>query len=146
MMPAFDEEAFQQWSKRKLDQAVEELIQYKVFDTPAIQARVVWGITDNVLLAQVQEGGHGRDFRWLITGEDYPTDHVPASVAKQPRLAARHFSLKWQLGAERVQDLPPGARANIDPKFDLKEMSEALSDQAMRLYDLVENDALWPKT
>ena len=40
-MPAFDEEAFQQWSKRKLDQAVEELIQYKVFDTPAIQARVV---------------------------------------------------------------------------------------------------------
>ena len=42
-MPAFDEEAFQQWSKRKLDQAVEELIQYKVFDTPAIQARVVWG-------------------------------------------------------------------------------------------------------
>ncbi|MBT6951735.1 MAG: hypothetical protein HN989_16785, partial [Gammaproteobacteria bacterium] len=65
---------FDQWSKEQLDVAVNELINTNVFEKARIEARVVWGIKDQVILAQVRETSVGQGFRWLITGNSVPTD------------------------------------------------------------------------
>ena len=39
---------------------------------------------------------------------DLPTDCINADICQTPREAARHFALKWQLGAEQLLD--PEAR------------------------------------
>ena len=87
---------FDQWSKEQLDVAVNELINSNVFEKVRIKARVVWGIKDQVILAQVRETSVDLGFRWLIAGNSVPTDHIESSLAELPRDAARHFSLKWQ--------------------------------------------------
>ena len=133
---------FDQWSKEQLDLAVNELINTNVFEKARIEARVVWGIKDQVILAQVRETSVGLGFRWLITGSLVPTDHIESSVAELPRDAARHFSLKWQLGAENVRNLPYDARKAMR-HLDLGEMSKQLIRQAEALHELVSDESLW---
>ena len=133
---------FDQWSKEQLDVAVNELINSNVFEKVRIEARVVWGIKDQVILAQVRETSVDLGFRWLIAGNSVPTDHIESSLAELPRDAARHFSLKWQLGAENVRNLPHDARKAM-LHLDLGEMSKQLIRQAEALQELVSDESLW---
>ncbi len=131
-----------QSSKEQLDAAVNELINSNVFEKARIEARIVWLIKGQVMLAQVREASGSKPFRWLITGSIVPTDHIDSSVAELPRDAARHFCLKWQLGAENVRNLPHEARKAMR-HLDLNEMGLQLIHQAETLHDLVSDDSFW---
>jgi hypothetical protein len=80
----------------------------------------------------IREQDQRKGFDWFISG-DFPTARVSSSVAPTPRDAARHFALKWQLEAKRVEDT-------------LNTESESVTNlvqRAQSLYELVEQDALW---
>ena len=131
-----------QSSKEQLDAAVNELINSNVFEKARIEARIVWLIKGKVMLAQVREASGSKAFRWLITGNIVPTDHIDSSVAELPRDAVRHFCLKWQLGAENVRNLPQKARKSMR-HLDLDDMGQQLINQAETLHDLVSDDSFW---
>ena len=141
-MPGNVQGEIDQWSKEQLDGAVNELIDGNVFEKARIEARIVWGITNQLILAQVREASAAQTFRWLIAGNIVPTDHIESSLAELPRDAARHFCLKWQLGAENVRNLSDDAREAMR-HLDLAEMSAQLIRQAEALHELVADDSLW---
>jgi hypothetical protein len=134
---------FQLWAKPLLDAAVSQLMDSQVLGDSKIEARVVWGITRRVFIAQIREYDKEESFRWLISGSDFPLDEVSGNVAEQPKDAARHFSLKWQLGAEQVLKMDDETRNRLAPGKDTKAMSERLRLQAEMLYELAEDNSIW---
>lgn len=135
-------EAFVAWYKKHLTAAVQEMIDQGVVSAIG-ESRLAWALPHAVLIGQVREVNQKEQFRWVIAGQDVPTDHLDSAAAATPRDAARHFALKWQLGAEQVRNLPERAAARMDAKTDLASKAEKLALQAEALYELVESDDLW---
>ena len=75
---------------------------------------------------------------WVITG-DFPTDAVATTAAKTAREAIKHFSLRWQLKAEQLLQ-GAGAQDADGQKF-----AEVLVRGAENLYQVADNDQLWPE-
>lgn len=73
---------------------------------------------------------------WVISG-DLPNDHIAASAAESVREAIRNFSMKWQLQAQNILD---GARDQSQIDF-----AKLLVSRAEGLYQLFENEDLWPE-
>jgi hypothetical protein len=71
------------------------------------------------------------------------TDHIAGSVAATPRDVARHFSLKWQMDAERLfqiarrKDVPANAGKQIET------YAGRIILCAERLYDLASREDIW---
>ena len=116
----------QRWIRTQLDAAVLQMGADGVFDNTIIEVKPVWSAQKTFLLGKAREQGDMTTFRWFICGE-VPLDSVPANVAATPREAARHFALKWQLEATRVQG----------------QASRTLVRLAEHLYALTDNDPLW---
>ena len=79
---------------------------------------------------------------WVITG-DVPNDHIPGNNAKNARDAIRHFSLRWQLKADRI--LASFEEADPEKIIDdsKKEFAELLVSRANSLYELSEMEEYW---
>jgi len=116
-----------EWAHESFDKAVRELIANELIDVEVFEARPAWTLEDRVVIGQVREVNSTSIFSWVICGE-VPTDHISSDVASSPRDVARHFSLKWQLDAERQAEPAEKAR---------------LTQMAELLYELAENDSLW---
>lgn len=98
-----DKDALQGWVREQLDVAVTELGERGVFDDAMIEVKPAWTMPLRLLLGKAREQSGAIDFRWFICGE-VPLDSVPADAAATPREALRHFALKWQLDAEKLDD------------------------------------------
>ena len=68
---------------------------------------------------------------WLIAGGGGPTDILNSELANQPRDAARHFSLKWQLGAQQLLD------GEVAPPVDMTE--QELREKTVNLIKCAES-------
>jgi hypothetical protein len=79
---------------------------------------------------------------WVITG-DLPNDHLPYEVAGTPRDALRHFSLSWQLKAEKMQQKLEQNDLLMGTPEQHKEMINLLQDRATNLYNLSADDKIW---
>lgn len=75
---------------------------------------------------------------WVISG-DLPTDFVAQGAAKTARDAMKSFSFKWQMDSEKIKTAGEiGA--------DQMEFAKLLQTRAESLYDICEQDDLWPPT
>lgn len=72
---------------------------------------------------------------WVISG-DLPADALPASVAKTARDAIKHFSLSWQLKAEKIM-------SNISSSQVQRDYAALLTKKADMLYTVQENEKWW---
>lgn len=79
---------------------------------------------------------------WVITG-DLPLDHLPLEVADHPRGALRHFSLTWQLKAEKMQAKLDNNELLVGTPEQHKDMINLLQERAVNLYDLFSDDQRW---
>jgi hypothetical protein len=122
-------EALRPWLTKELDTATGVLIERGVFDTDLIEARPAWVLPRQILIGQARPHGREADTVWFISGE-VPFDAVPGSVASVPRDAARHFAMKWQLEAEKLEG---------DAATDLIEIAESL-------YALADDERLWDRS
>lgn len=113
------------WIKKSMGQAVEKLTKKGFVDGVVVEAKPAWVLPMQILIGKIRGQGNRGESYWFICG-DLPTDIIDASVASSPREAARHFSLKWQVDAEREQ----------------KEGDERIH-RAEALYGLVEESRLW---
>ena len=129
------------WNKSQLEKAINELSVMGIFQGARLEGRVSWALKNAVLIGQVRESIDKTSFRWIVAGENVPTDHVDGHSADNPRDALRHFCLKWQLGADQVIQA-----SENDPVSGEKYRAKAsgLQKQAEDLYEIVESDTFWP--
>ncbi|MFD2166807.1 DUF4826 family protein [Thalassotalea euphylliae] len=73
---------------------------------------------------------------WVISG-NIPSDHVNVETAPEAREALRHFSLKWQLQADKL-------RSSNDEMQ--RKLGVSLEDKADALYRLFEDEVIWDGT
>ncbi|PCJ48508.1 MAG: DUF4826 domain-containing protein [Gammaproteobacteria bacterium] len=81
---------------------------------------------------------------WVISG-DLPIDHIPFKIAKAPREALRHFSLGWQLKADRLLASIEEAQPQLNDAGKQTEFADLLISRAEMLAELIQNDEMWHK-
>lgn len=130
------------WAREKLRKAVDETIQRGAFVDKVVEAKPVWVLHEKVAIGQARESSRPNSFVWLICG-DLPTDHIGSEAAATPRDALRHFSLKWQMDADRYKD-PAVRRAHGLPEDkDVTHLTDQLIAKAEELYAIAEEDSHW---
>lgn len=135
-----DSKELDAWIKNNLNDAVQKLIDKGDVDSVVVEAKPAWVLPFQILIGKIRTKGQLNDFQWFICGE-VPTDYIESSVAKIPREAARHFSMKWQLTASKYQ----GKNIKQPPEqIQQEDVVNNLIDQAQALYEVVEHEALWP--
>jgi len=88
------------------------------------------------------ESKPSREKYWVISG-DLPLDHINVKQAKTPRDVVRHFSLNWQLKAERlIQSLVQG-KPQLGDQTKQTDFANMLVRKANMLYELAEKDKIW---
>jgi hypothetical protein len=138
-----DGKALKSWYKGVLDGVVRDMLQAGAVVGTAVEATPVWAVPNEVLIARVWAAGQKSGFIWTIAGERMITDHIAGSVAATPRDVARHFSLKWQMDAERLfqiarrKDVPANAGKQIET------YAGRIILCAERLYDLASREDIW---
>lgn len=136
-------EAFKAWYKAQLDAVVKEMLRIEAVSGAAVEAVPVWAAPNQILIAKVWQAGRKNYFIWTISGESVHTDHIKGSMAGTPRDAARHFSLKWQMDADRLTNLAKKKAPDGKTQAKVEAFANKLIQQAEFLYSLVEQDAGW---
>ncbi len=130
------------WARDKLAEIVTEVTDLGVIDSRLVEARPAWVRADEIVIGQLRDQGSSTEFLWVIGGKT-PTDFLHSDAAATARDAARHFSMKWQLEASRLEDPDERSRLGLDPKVDWDAQARALVAMAESLYAATEEDQLW---
>ena len=130
------------WAREKLEQLVAEVTELGIIDSHLLEARPAWVKADEIVIGQLRDQGSPTEFLWIIGGVT-PTDCLHSSAAPTARDAARHFSMKWQLEASRLEDPDERSRLGLDPQVDWQAQAKALVAKAEALYAATEEDQLW---
>ena len=138
-----DKEAIKSWYKPLLDAVVLEMQARKIVAGTAVEASPVWIFPNQILIAKVWGMGQKNRFIWTISGDAVVTDHIPGSMAATPKDAARHFSLKWQMDADRLIALGHTKRMVDGAQQHMGDYANKLIRNAEALYDLTERDEIW---
>lgn len=138
-----DKEALKSWYKPLLDAVVLEMQARKVLSGTAVEASPVWMVPHKILIAKIWGLGQKNRFVWAISGEAVITDHIPGKMAATPKDAARHFSLKWQMDADRLIALGKTKGPVADSQQHMGSYVNKLIQDAEALYDLTERDEIW---
>ena len=137
------QEELKVWIKTQLDVAVQKIIKHGNIDSLIVEAKPAWVLPFQILIGKIRAQGDGNEFQWFICGEA-PTDYLESALAATPREAARHFAMKWQLGAARYQE-QAGQDEAADKEADTnwQEPVEQLVEKAEALHALVDDTRLW---
>lgn len=81
---------------------------------------------------------------WVLTG-DLPTDHVTAKVAPKARDALKHFSLSWQLKAQKLVDELNSGRYSLGSPENQAKYASLLVQRAEGMHALTEEERLWAR-
>ena len=130
------------WARDELSKVVKEISDQGAIDSPLVEARPVWTKPFDIVIGQLRDQGVQTEFLWVIGGS-VPIDCIHSGVAANPRDAARHFSMKWQLDAGRYEDPAERQRLGLDPAEDWDARTKALITKAEYLYKIVDDDQLW---
>ncbi len=138
-----DKEAIRSWFKALLDAVVKEMLKIKAVTGAAVEATPMWMVPHQILIAKVWGAGQKSRFIWTISGDRAITDHIAGSLAATPQEAARHFSLKWQMDADRLLELAKTRGPVENTEAHMRAYTNKLIQDAEALYDLVCQDEVW---
>ncbi|MFC1688029.1 DUF4826 family protein [Pseudomonadota bacterium] len=131
------------WFKPMLDELIKEMIRIGAVSGVAIDAVPVWGAEDQLLIAKIWDTANKSQFIWAITGELAVRDHIPGSMAVNPRDVARHFSYKWQMDADRLAEMANSNSQIANTKENIEAQSRIIIQLAESLYAMTEQDDPW---
>jgi hypothetical protein len=136
------QEKLKAWVKTQLDAAVWKLIDQGGVESLLVEAKPAWALPFQILIGKIRPRDEPKEFEWFICGE-VPTDFLKSTAASNPREAARHFAMKWQLQAARRQDPAGQAPSEPGPEPSRDGPDNQLEDKAEELYTLVDDARLW---
>jgi hypothetical protein len=138
-----DKKALKSWYQGMLHSVTREMIKIGAISGTAVEARPIWISPYKILIAKVWNASDKSQFIWTISGEAVITDHIKGSLATTSREAARHFSLKWQVDAERLLHVAANKRSIENSEQHMKAYTSKLIQYAEALYDLTVRDDVW---
>ncbi len=138
-----DRKAIEAWFKPLLDKVVKEMIDLKIVEGLTVQATPVWMLPHELLLAKVWAVGKESEFVWTMSVDKLISDYVGGSIAATPQQVARHFSLKWQLDADRLLNLKKNDPSVKISDSDMQEYASRLIHYAETLHELSVRDEAW---
>ena len=138
-----DADAVKSWYTNLLDKVVKEMIDIKAVTDTAVQASPVWMIPNEVLIAKVWGVSKESDFIWTLSVDKLIADYIAGSLAASPRDVARHFSMKWQMDADRLRNFEQNEMSGEKPDERMQELSNKLIGYAEALSDLANRDDAW---
>lgn len=141
--PDKDADAIKTWYTKLLDNVVKEMISLSAVSGAAVQAAPVWIVPNEMLMAKVWGVGQESDFIWTLSIDKLIADYIAGSLATTPREAAKHFSLKWQMDADRLIAFANSKNPGGPPDQKMKDYSAKLIRYAETLYDLTNSDEAW---
>jgi hypothetical protein len=136
---------FKTWYRTLLNAVVQEMVRVEAISGENIEAKPSWAIPLRILIGQIRVQG-AQEFIWVISGPDVSTDHIDGNLAASPRDAARHFAMKWQMDAERLNTLVKQKAEVVNPEVDREAFANTLIGYAESLYNIVNNDDFWDHT
>lgn len=136
-------EAVKSWYTKLLDQVVKEMIRLKAVTGVAVQANPVWMVPNEMLIAKVWGVTNESDFIWTMSIDKLVSDYIAGSLATTPRDVARHFSMKWQMDADRLLNLEKSKNTGKKEVKRMKAYAKKLVEYAETLYDLTNRDEVW---
>lgn len=136
-------EALKSWYTKLLDNVVKEMIRLEAVSGAAVQASPAWMIPNEMLIAKVWAVSKEHEFIWTLSVDKLISDYIAGSLAATPRDVARHFSMKWQLDADRLVDFERSKGSGKKAEKRMKEYSNKLIQHAETLYDLANRDEAW---
>ncbi len=145
MADSSDHDKAVDWARQALADIVQEILDQGIIDSPLVEARPAWTKPFEIVVGKLRDQGQQAEFLWVIGG-DVPVDCVHSGVASTARDAARHFSMKWQLEAARLENSSERRRLGVDPSADWEAQARALIDRAQYLYSVVDDDQYWSDT
>ncbi|MDH3789534.1 MAG: DUF4826 family protein [Xanthomonadales bacterium] len=131
------------WFKPMLDQLVAKMINIGAISGVAVDANPAWGVEDQLLIAKVWDSSNKSQFIWAITGDLAVTDHIPGNLAVTPRDAARHFSYKWQMDADRLAEMANADSQVANTRANIEAQSKKIIQLAESLYAMTEQEEAW---
>ena len=138
-----DKEALKSWYQGLLQIVAREMVKIGAVGGTAVEARPVWISPFKILIAKVWDASEKSQFIWAISGEGAITDHIKGSLATTSREAARHFSLKWQVDADRLLHAAQTKPSVGNSVQHMKAYTSELIGYAETLYDLAARDDVW---
>jgi len=134
------------WYKALLDNVVKEMIRLKAVSGVAVQASPSWMVPHEILIAKVWGIDSENDFIWTISVDKFIADYVAGTLAPTPREVAKHFSMKWQMDADRILEHERNKLAVEKTDEKMQAYSKRLIQYAETLYDLVNRDDVWEQS
>lgn len=138
-----DKEKLRAWYKSQLDAVVKEMLKTGAITGVAIEASPVWASAHRILIARVWDANQKSKFIWTISGDSVITDHIAGAMAANPQEAARHFSLKWQMDADRLLEVAQNKTPVENTPQHMQAYTKKLIQYAELLYDLISRDEIW---
>ena len=138
-----DKEALKSWYMALVDKNVREMAKVGAIAGTAIEGKPIWVLPYKILIAKVWDVSQKSDFIWTISGEGVISDHIPGPMAATPRDAAKHFSLKWQMDANKLRELAMTKTTGADVKENMDAYTNELIQYAEALYEVVSRDEFW---
>lgn len=138
-----DNEALKSWHTELLNTVVREMIKSGAISGTAVEARPVWVSPYKVLIAKVWDVSQKSRFIWTISGDGVITDHIAGSMASTAKEVARHFSLKWQMDADRLLDLAKNKSPIENSEAHMEAYTNKLIQYAEYLYEFIDRDDVW---
>ncbi|MDQ2070398.1 DUF4826 family protein [Natronospira bacteriovora] len=133
-------EAIKAWGEKVAQDLARRLVQKGIFKGHArVEAR--WAMPGQILLGVAWQEDTPQRKVWVIGGEDVTPDVVELKAAKDPREAAKHFSMRWQLNGARIGSA--AEQGGQKGQIDYKSIEEQFQKQAEKLYELAKRDELW---
>lgn len=130
------------WARETLADVVQRITDEGIIDSPLLEAKPAWSKPFDIVIGKLRDQGQRAEFLWVIGGS-VPVDGVHSGVASTARDAARHFSMKWQLEAARLEDPTERQRLGLDPATDWQAQAKALVARAEYLYSIIDDDRFW---
>lgn len=138
-----EKKALESWYKPLLDNVVKEMIRLKAINAGALQASPMWMVPNEILIAKVWGLNQESEFIWTISIDKFIADYLAGSLAATPRDVARHFSLKWQMDADRIMNLNKEKPATDKGKQKMQAYAQRLIQYAETLAELANRDEAW---
>jgi hypothetical protein len=140
---AADKDALKSWYTKLLDNVVKEMIRLEAVTGAAVQANPVWMVPNEMLIAKVWGIDNESDFIWTMSVDKLISDYIAGSLAATPRDVARHFSMKWQMDADRLVNFEQSKTSGDKDVNRMKAYANKLIQYAETLYDLADRDEVW---
>lgn len=140
------EKRSREWTQQEYTRAMRHLLNQGFTDTQLSQptSRVLPPL---VALWHFKAKQDGKSIQlWVVSGSDLPVDHVAESAAGNARDALRHFYMHWQLKAAQLEQRLKENKVDVgNPQLQTDYM-KSLQRGAERLFQVTNEDRLWPET